>query len=126
MCRWYEFYGLNEYNNVIETIIQENKATDYYFELKVILTEAITNAYKHGNDHDPSKVIKVGSMMTGGLLELQVVDSNDKNSIVKIPESLSDDNLLDASGRGLFLIKSLADTVAYQENTLFISKKLRG
>lgn len=126
MDQWYQLYGINEYNKVIETIIQENDAADHYFELKVILTEAITNAYKHGNKQDPEKLIKVGTAMHAGSIKFQVIDSNDKSCEVTIPDSLDEENLLDASGRGLFLINTLADQVAYQENTLFISKKLRG
>lgn len=120
-------YGLSRYAETIDTIINEidNVVTvDNCFDIKLILTEALTNAFKHGNNSDKSKPIYLRYIYNGTIIKIEVEDSGYGSQNISIPEAISDDALLQCAGRGLFLIKSLADNVELKRNTLIIEKNI--
>lgn len=43
-------YGLSKHKQIIDKITAELNASKYNFDIKLILTEALTNAFKHGNN----------------------------------------------------------------------------
>lgn len=117
-------YGLEGYNNVIEKVIKDLNACSYYFDIKLILTEALSNAFEHGNKSDKSKPIELFYDFDGKHLNFRITHSVTKVKNLAIPESISDDNLLDEHGRGLFLIKNIADKVELKDNSLIIVKNI--
>ena len=54
------FYGIKNINEKLEEIIDSLSLCSKVFELKLIMCEAITNAFIHGNKKDSSKPIDVG------------------------------------------------------------------
>lgn len=50
-------YGLSEYENIVDKIINDINCHANYFGIKLILTEAITNTFKHGNNKNEDKPI---------------------------------------------------------------------
>ncbi|WP_169911621.1 ATP-binding protein [Clostridium oryzae] len=115
-------YGLDEYDKVIDTVVSDLKAEKYYFDIKLILTEALTNAFEHGNDGDKNKPIDLVYNFDGKYLNFKVISSNTKPESISIPKSIDEDSLLDEHGRGLFLIQSMADKVEFKDNSLIITK----
>lgn len=115
-------YGIDNYASVIDNVIKTLNVNDYYFDIKLILTEALLNAFEHGNNSDKTKPIDLISTFDGKCIMFEIVHylSNSKN--IKIPNNISDENLLEEHGRGLFLIKSLSDTVEFKYNSLIIKK----
>ena len=117
-------YGLNNYIAIINNIIEDLNAYKYSFDIKLILTEGLSNAFKHGNNSDISKPIYLLYSFDGKNLEFKITHSQLKLQNIHIPKKLSDKDLLEDSGRGLFLINSFADKVELTENALIVSKVL--
>ncbi|MFL0252445.1 ATP-binding protein [Clostridium neuense] len=117
-------YGIDGYNNVIENIIQKLNAYDYYFDIKLILTEALLNAFEHGNKSDKSKPINLFYNFDGKYLNFKITSSEKNLPKINIPESVSNEDLLKDHGRGLFLINSLSDKVEFKDNSLLIQKNI--
>lgn len=117
-------YGLNNYTTVIDNIIKDLNACKYSFDIKLILTEGLSNAFKHGNNSDSSKPIYLVYSFDGTNLEFKITHAQVKLQNMDIPEDITDKTLLENSGRGLFLIKSFADIVELDGNTLIIKKVL--
>lgn len=109
----------------IDRIISELQLEDYAFDIRLILMEAVTNAYYHGNLGDGTKPIYIRYSLRDRLLRLQVEDCGCSSGLtIPIPEDIERDMLLDDSGRGLFLIRCYSDHVEMQGNTMLISKNV--
>lgn len=117
-------YGLSGYEKSIDYIIKELSLEEIAFDIRLILTEAITNAYYHGNKSMASEPIGLSYEYDGSLFNIKIKDSGSEDIRLHIPEEINDDDILNTEGRGLFLIKSLADKVEYLNNTLIIYKKI--
>lgn len=120
----FTLYGLSKYEEIIDRIIEDLNASKHYFDIKLILTEALTNAFKHGNHNDIKKPIYLTYYYDGQNIKFEVEDSGPGFKDVIIPNEACEQDILNDSGRGLFLIKSLVDTIELRENTLVIEKQL--
>jgi serine/threonine-protein kinase RsbW len=96
------------------------------YHINLVLTEAMVNAIRHANTSDPDKMVQIIIFITNDELVIQVHDSGQGFDINAIPEP--DTEALVESGRGIFLIKALMDTVCYRNvnggNVLEMTKKL--
>ncbi|MBF8983814.1 ATP-binding protein [Lutibacter sp. B2] len=117
-------YGLGKYQEVINQIIVDINNFEYEFDIRLILTEALTNAFKHGNRNDENKPIYLRCILSGNSVEFEIKNCGVEYEDVNIPEPISDENILSNSGRGLFLIKCIADHMEVKNNTLIIHKYL--
>jgi anti-sigma regulatory factor (Ser/Thr protein kinase) len=85
-------------------------------EVDLALQEALANAIRHGCKNDASK--KVQCCVTfdaSGELVVVVRDPGTGFDLAAVPNPLEGDNLLRASGRGVFLINQLMDSAEYAE-----------
>ncbi len=124
ICNSVIIYGLSTYEQVIDQIQQELKLEDGVFDVKLILTEAITNAFLHGNKGDVSKPINILYSYDGGNIHIEVQDCGEENKQITIPKELSLDSLMDDSGRGLYLINCFSDSVQFSKNKLIVDKNI--
>lgn len=118
------FYGLSEHKKAIDRIIAELNAHKQDFDIRLILTEALTNAFKHGNGMNVNKPIYLKYFYNDKSVKFEISDSGTGFENVIIQEQQEDEDLLSDSGRGLFLIKSLSDKIELKKNTLIIQKCL--
>jgi serine/threonine-protein kinase RsbW len=84
----------------------------------VAVRESVINAIKHGNRHDASKQVEIDFTMTpaGAPTELfvRVRDHGEGFDPEALPDPLAPENLLKASGRGIFFMRSFMDDVRIQ------------
>lgn len=85
------------------------------YHINLVLTEAMTNAIRHANDDDPEKKVRITISISDNRLVIQVEDNGQGFDINLIPEP--DFARLEDSGRGIFMIKALMDSVMYQRNS---------
>ena len=99
---------------------------DKMMEVELALQEAISNAIRHGCGNDPNKRVQccVTFDATGELV-IVVKDPGPGFNVAAVPSPLEGDNLYKASGRGVFLINQLMDTVEYTENGRKVVMKKR-
>lgn len=117
-------HGLKNYLKIIDKIITDLDAYDYSFEIKLILTEAISNAFIHGNNKDKTKPIRILYYFDGARIVFEIKDSGLKSVEFGISKTINDADILNEGGRGLFLIKCLSDELEYKCNTLIIKKNI--
>jgi len=120
----YILFGVENYKKLIDRIIEEHQIEKDYFEIRTILTEAITNAFKHGNKCNEKMPIYIHTRLDGHCFEMEIADTGKNKDTISIPKSISEDNVMDSGGRGLFLIQSMADMVVFENNILVIRKRL--
>lgn len=85
------------------------------FRLEVVLAEAIANAIVRGNRQDPEKSVQVAVRLRGPDIRIEVTDEGDGFDPATVPDPVTPMRILDESGRGIFLIRHLADQVAFNE-----------
>lgn len=73
--------------------------------LLLSVTEAVTNAIKHGNKNDKSKVVTIDVNVIDDTLQIIVKDQGEGFDPSEVPDPTEPDNLLKDSGRGLYLMK---------------------
>ena len=122
----FTLYGLSKTESVINEIVEELKCHNYYFDLKLILTEALTNAFKHGNEMDEKKPIylRYEYIKDTRYIKIEIEDSGSDLQNIEIVDEITDDMIQDTSGRGLFLIKCMCDNLYFEEKSMIIEKCL--
>ena len=107
--------------NIIEKVIDDMKNEfdiheDSYGNILVAVTEAVNNAIMHGNQSDPSKSVKVTYEIDGDRIMFTISDEGKGFDYYNLPDPTAPENLEKPTGRGVFLMKHLADQVIFSEN----------
>ncbi len=89
---------------------------DYYGNILIAVTEAVNNAINHGNRQNPEKKVHVDFIDRGDRLSFSVKDEGEGFDHDALPDPTDPENLEKISGRGVFLMKHLADEVEFSEN----------
>jgi len=107
---------INEVERFVEQICDEfNIYNNYYANILLSVTEAYTNAVEHGNKFDENKSVKIIFSSESNGLAFTIEDEGKGFEIENIPDPTNLDNE-GIEGRGLFMIKSLADNVEIENN----------
>jgi serine/threonine-protein kinase RsbW len=85
-------------------------------DILVSLTEAVTNAIVHGNGEVETKTVKVKTKKDKGCLSLQVMDEGGGFDYNNLPDPTSPENLCRCGGRGVYIMKQLADNLIFHNN----------
>jgi serine/threonine-protein kinase RsbW len=108
-----------EIEAVLTALLDEMKAAGYpekdRFGVRLAVDEAIANAIKHGNKHDPGKWVWVRYRVTPESVVAEVRDQGPGFSPQDVPDPLAPENLERGSGRGLFLMRSYMTWVRHNE-----------
>jgi len=86
-------------------------AEEEIMQISMAVREAAVNAVLHGNAYDPGKKVIVEFDHTGDSLIITIKDQGKGLDPAKIPDPLAPENLMNTSGRGIFLIRSFMDDV---------------
>lgn len=84
-----------------------------YHNMLVAITEAVNNAIIHGNNCDPTKRVAIYVQCSGREIVLVVRDQGTGFDAQSIPDPRQPDRLLQEGGRGIFLIRHLADVAEF-------------
>jgi serine/threonine-protein kinase RsbW len=95
------------------------------FRLRVVLSEALSNAIVRGNGEDQSKWVHVEAELVPEAIRVSVTDEGPGFDPGSIPEPINPEQLDVAGGRGLFLIRKLVDSVQFNEQGNSICMILR-
>ena len=117
-----ELISARENISLIEKFVEEicddyNIYNSYFGNIIIALTEATTNAIIHGNKEDKLKTVIITFESKSIGLTFVIEDQGDGFDFENIPDptDVSIENS-DELGKGIFLIKSLADEVNFYED----------
>jgi serine/threonine-protein kinase RsbW len=89
---------------------------DMYGNVMIAVTEAVNNAIKHGNGGDSAKNVFLSLSLKDNLLKFVVKDEGTGFDQNELPDPTAPENLEKPGGRGIFLMKHLADEVEFNDN----------
>jgi serine/threonine-protein kinase RsbW len=105
---------------VVEKAIDDISAelgisADNYGKIMVSTMEAVNNAIIHGNKSDIRKYVII--KITGGkhILKISIEDEGTGFRPKEIPDPTKPENIENISGRGVFLMSKLADSIEFNE-----------
>lgn len=89
---------------------------DHYGNILVALTEAVNNAIQHGNKNNPSKHINISFNIRPDHISFTIKDEGPGFDYNTLPDPTAPENIEKPNGRGVFLMKNLADNVEFENN----------
>ncbi len=82
-------------------------------DLAIVTTELVNNAIHHGNKNNPRKKVSILFLVNSKCIEIRIKDEGSGFNPAEIKDPLAPENLMSESGRGIFLIKYLMDTIDF-------------
>ena len=116
------FYGIDDIDEKIDNIIDCLNLKKQYFEIKLIIFEAVNNAFIHGNNRDKNKPIYLRWNLENHLLSFYVEDCGTGFKDSSIYKEIDEHDILEEGGRGLYLINCYADEVEFKDNSIIMKK----
>ncbi len=106
---------------LVERLIEDvcevyNVSEDNYGNILIAVTEAVNNAIYHGNKGNPEKTVLIGFENGNKELIFSVSDEGPGFDFEGLPDPTDPNNIEKMNGRGVFLMKHLADRVQFNKN----------
>ena len=77
--------------------------------------EAVNNAIVHGNKYDEKKFVNIYILLENNLLKVTIEDQGAGFKPSEVPDPTEPENLENVNGRGVFLMKNLADELEFNK-----------
>jgi serine/threonine-protein kinase RsbW len=106
---------------LVERMIEDvcdlfNISEDFYGNILVAVTEAVNNAIYHGNQANPTKNIDISFKSANDYVSFIIKDEGSGFSYDTLPDPTNPENIEKPNGRGVFLMRNLADKVSFEDN----------
>ncbi len=86
---------------------------DLYYDILLVLTEAVNNSILHGNQADPAKNVDVFVKQEQRQLRFTVKDEGRGFDPAKLADPTAPDRIDCPNGRGVFIMRELSDSLGY-------------
>jgi serine/threonine-protein kinase RsbW len=100
---------------VVSLCEQMNIKEEKFGNILLALTEAVDNAIEHGNKNNPDKTVELSYKTSSEGLTFTVADQGQGFDPNHVSDPTNPTHIADG-GRGLFVMKHLADKVDFEEN----------
>jgi len=112
--------SLTDNLRIVESFIDNvkerfNLNDDIYGNIMISVTESVNNAIHHGNRQDKSKNVSVTLNLNENQVKFTIQDQGAGFDFHDLPDPTSPDNIEKIGGRGIFLMKNLADEVHFND-----------
>ena len=106
---------------IVERLIDEmceqhSVIEEHYGDILIAMTEGVNNAIVHGNKLDINKSVSVEYEKRGKDLFFRISDDGAGFDYENLPDPTAPENLERPNGRGVFLMRNLADDCLFEEN----------
>jgi len=108
---------LSKVENAIDKLYEDGGLTDVnYGNVIVASTEAVLNAMNHGATMDSNQKVLFAIEITEKEIIVEVSDSGKGFDFLNLPDPTDPTNIEKGSGRGIFIMKNLSDSLEYENN----------
>jgi serine/threonine-protein kinase RsbW len=110
----------------MQVLVNRKWADERIMQVEPALQEALANAIRHGCKGDPSRQVQcIVNLERDGEILIVVRDPGTGFDAGTVPNPLAAENVLKASGRGIFLINQLMDEVSFGDGGRELRMKKR-
>lgn len=105
---------------IVETLIDDvckkiGVHEDVYGNVLIAVTEAVNNAIVHGNQSSGNLLVDVGVYDESQSFMFEVKDGGTGFDHLNLPDPTAPENIEKENGRGIYLMRHLADEVLYND-----------
>lgn len=120
-------YNINQIRYFLEKFFIDSDLNMNHFNRVFLgVSEAVNNSIVHGNKMDENKYVFIHVRSIARILLVEVKDQGDGFFLDSIDNPICSENLSKENGRGIFILRSVADNVQYFDGgrSVLISFKL--
>lgn len=88
---------------------------DIYGNIMISVTECVTNAIVHGNNLDVTKTVDLELHLDDNQVEFVIMDQGQGFDYDHLIDPTAPENLEKTGGRGIFIMKNLADGIKFED-----------
>lgn len=108
--------NINQVEKVIDELSEEfGFHSDLYGNLLIATIEGVNNCIVHGNKFDESKNVELNIEVSEKKVLVSIEDQGSGFDYLNIPDPTKPENIESFHGRGIFLMKNLADEMEFNE-----------
>lgn len=102
---------------LVTSVLEKHQIShDVFGNMLVAITEATNNAIQHGNKMDPKKLVHITYTVDDKMIHFTIQDEGPGFNPDNLPDPTDPENIEKPHGRGVFLMKRLADLVTFEDN----------
>ena len=106
--------SITQLENLVEVIADKHQISeDTFANMMTCLNEVATNAIVHGNKLDPEKKVIINAEVDGRRTTWTITDEGEGFDYTNLADPTAPENLENLAGRGVFIVKHLADQVVF-------------
>jgi serine/threonine-protein kinase RsbW len=106
--------SITQLETLIEQIADKHKVSeDTFANMMTCLNEIAINAIVHGNKLDENKKVIINAEVEPKRIIWTVTDEGDGFDYDHLPDPTAEENLENLTGRGVFIVKQLADQCVF-------------
>jgi serine/threonine-protein kinase RsbW len=103
--------------NLIDEICAELAVNeDAYGNVLIAVTEGINNAIQHGNKYNNDLFITLAVSNNSAEFCFAITDEGEGFDFDALPDPTAPENIMKENGRGVYLMRNLADEVIYEDH----------
>lgn len=104
------YESITDLENLIEEIADKHQVSDDTFaNMMTCLNEVVINSMVHGNKLDPDKKVIINAEVDSRRIIWTVTDEGEGFDFNHLPDPTAPENIENLTGRGVFIVKQLAD-----------------
>ncbi|MCO6359265.1 ATP-binding protein [Roseivirga pacifica] len=113
-----EIPSLPDNIRIVESFVDNAKekyalTDDLYGNIMIAVVESVNNAIVHGNKADKEKTVSLQAIMNEANIQFVISDQGPGFDSNDLPDPTAPENIENPGGRGIFLMKHLADEVSF-------------
>lgn len=113
-----EIPSLTENIRIVESFIDNTKdkyqlTDDLYGNIMIAVVESVNNAIAHGNSLDKDKNVTLTAILDEQQVQFTIEDQGPGFNYDNLPDPTAPENIKNPGGRGIFLMRHLADEVHF-------------
>lgn len=109
-----DYQSLIDVEKLVGTVCHDLGVNDEAFgNVLIAVSEAVNNAIAHGNKNNPDLNVTISVLNDPASFCIQVKDQGVGFEFDALPDPTAPENIFKESGRGVFLMKNLADEVEF-------------
>jgi serine/threonine-protein kinase RsbW len=107
---------------VTAVILSFAESDDFVRDVRLVVSELVSNAVKHGNKFDETKQIRIVFEADATSLRFSITDEGAGFCLADVMCPMNPERLLCETGRGLFMVRQLVDVLRQDGSTVEIVK----
>lgn len=102
--------------NLIDDLVEKHEInSDVYGKVLLAVVEGVNNAIFHGNKSNKEKDVIIDYDLNPEKIQFNILDQGSGFNYHNLPDPTLPENVERVSGRGIFLMKHLADDLQFNE-----------